>query len=108
MARRMGTSCAHLDRLLDPDNDEVPLDTVQRAAAVVGASSASSWRDARCLIAFLASALPSSAAARNRLSGLVHYGRLFQLGAEQGSSPVVVAVKMQIGSPDIDEGSRKR
>jgi len=36
MARRMGTSRAHLDRLLDPDNDKVQLDTVQRAAAVVG------------------------------------------------------------------------
>ena len=33
MARRMGTSRAHLDRLLDPDNDKVQLDTVQRAAA---------------------------------------------------------------------------
>jgi predicted XRE-type DNA-binding protein len=36
MARRMGTSRAHLDRLLDPENDKVQLDTVQRAAAVVG------------------------------------------------------------------------
>lgn len=36
MARRMGTSRAHLDRLLDPDNDKVQLDTVQRAAAAVG------------------------------------------------------------------------
>jgi antitoxin HicB len=36
MARRMGTSRAHLDRLLDPDNDRVQLDTVQRAAAAVG------------------------------------------------------------------------
>lgn len=34
MARRMDTSRAHLDRLLDPDNDKVQLDTVQRAAAV--------------------------------------------------------------------------
>lgn len=36
MARRMGTSRAHLDRLLDPANDRVQLDTVQRAAAAVG------------------------------------------------------------------------
>jgi antitoxin HicB len=36
MARRMGTSRAHLDRLLDPDNDKVQLDTVQRAAQAVG------------------------------------------------------------------------
>jgi antitoxin HicB len=36
MARRMGTSRAHLDRLLDPRNDKVQLDTMQRAAAVLG------------------------------------------------------------------------
>jgi antitoxin HicB len=36
MARRMKTSRAHLDRLLDPSNDKVQLDTVQRAAAAVG------------------------------------------------------------------------
>jgi predicted XRE-type DNA-binding protein len=36
MARRMGTSRAHLDKLLDPDNDKVQLDTVQRAATAVG------------------------------------------------------------------------
>ncbi len=36
MARRMGTSRAHLDRLLDPENDKVQLDTVQRAATAVG------------------------------------------------------------------------
>jgi predicted XRE-type DNA-binding protein len=36
MARRMHTSRAHLDRLLDPTNDKVQLDTVQRAAAAVG------------------------------------------------------------------------
>lgn len=38
MARRMHTSRAHLDRLLDPKNDKVQLDTVQRAAAAVGRS----------------------------------------------------------------------
>jgi DNA-binding phage protein len=36
MAKRMGTSRAHLDRLLDPNNDKVQLDTVQRAAKAVG------------------------------------------------------------------------
>ena len=36
MARRMGTSRAHLDRLLDPENDRVQLDTVNRAATIVG------------------------------------------------------------------------
>jgi antitoxin HicB len=36
MARRMKTSRAHLDRFLDPANDRVQLDTVQRAAAAVG------------------------------------------------------------------------
>jgi antitoxin HicB len=36
MARRMKTSRAHLDRLLDPRNDKVQLDTIQRAASAVG------------------------------------------------------------------------
>jgi antitoxin HicB len=36
MARRMHTSRTQLDRLLDPDNDKVQLDTVQRAAAAIG------------------------------------------------------------------------
>jgi antitoxin HicB len=36
MAKRMNTSRAHLDRLLDPQNDRVQLDTMQRAAAAVG------------------------------------------------------------------------
>jgi hypothetical protein len=35
-ARRMGTSRAHLNRLLDRENDKVQLDTVQRAAAAIG------------------------------------------------------------------------
>lgn len=38
MAKRMKTSRAQLDRLLDPENDKVQLDTVQRAAAAVGRS----------------------------------------------------------------------
>ena len=36
MARRMHTSRTQLDRLLDPDNDKVQLDTVQKAAAAIG------------------------------------------------------------------------
>jgi hypothetical protein len=36
MARRMHTSRPQVDRLLDPDNDKVQLDTVQRAATAVG------------------------------------------------------------------------
>jgi DNA-binding Xre family transcriptional regulator len=36
MARRMNTSRAALDRLLDPRNDAVTLSTLQRAAIVVG------------------------------------------------------------------------
>ncbi len=36
MARRMHTSRTQLERLLDPSNDKVQLDTVQRAATAVG------------------------------------------------------------------------
>jgi antitoxin HicB len=36
MARRMHTSRAALDRLLDPENGAVTLGTLQKAAAVVG------------------------------------------------------------------------
>lgn len=36
MARRMHTSRAALNRLLDPDNDSVTLNTLQKAATVVG------------------------------------------------------------------------
>ncbi len=36
MAKRMKTSRAQLDRLLDANNDKVQLDTVQRAAVAVG------------------------------------------------------------------------
>ncbi len=36
MAKRMRTSRAYLDRFLDPQNDKVQLDTMQRAAAAVG------------------------------------------------------------------------
>jgi DNA-binding Xre family transcriptional regulator len=36
LARRMRTSRAQLDRLLDPKNDRVQLDTVQRAASALG------------------------------------------------------------------------
>jgi predicted XRE-type DNA-binding protein len=36
VARRMNTSRAVVDRLLDPDNDSLTLTTLQKAAAVVG------------------------------------------------------------------------
>ena len=36
MARRMHTSRSRLDRFLDPDNDKVLLETVQRAASAIG------------------------------------------------------------------------
>ena len=36
MARRMNTSRAQLDRLLDPENDKVQLDTLYKAASAVG------------------------------------------------------------------------
>lgn len=37
MAERMGTSRTQVDRLLDPTNNRVQLDTLQRAAHAVGA-----------------------------------------------------------------------
>ncbi len=36
MAEQMHTSRAQLDRLLDPDNGSVTLETLQRAAKIVG------------------------------------------------------------------------
>ena len=36
MAERMKTSRAQLDRILDPDNGNVTLETLQRAAALLG------------------------------------------------------------------------
>ena len=36
MAKRMQTSRSQLDRFLDPDNDKVLLETVQRAASALG------------------------------------------------------------------------
>ena len=36
MAKRMQTSRSQLDRLLDPDNDEVSVSTLARAAAALG------------------------------------------------------------------------
>jgi antitoxin HicB len=36
MAKRMHTSRASLDRLLDPDRDAVSLSTLQKAATAVG------------------------------------------------------------------------
>jgi antitoxin HicB len=36
METRMQTSCAQLDRLLDPEKTGVSIDTIQRAVSVVG------------------------------------------------------------------------
>ena len=36
MARRMKTSRTQVERFLDPENDSVQLNTIQKAAAVVG------------------------------------------------------------------------
>jgi predicted XRE-type DNA-binding protein len=36
MARKMGTSRSALDRLLDPENTAITLNTLQRAASIVG------------------------------------------------------------------------
>ena len=36
MARRMKTSRSQLDRLLDPDNTRIRLDTLYKAASAVG------------------------------------------------------------------------
>jgi len=36
MARRMNTSRSQLDRLLDPDNTRIQLDTLYKAASAVG------------------------------------------------------------------------
>jgi len=41
MARRMQTSRAALNRLLDPDSDAVTLSNLQKAALIVGRQSAS-------------------------------------------------------------------
>jgi hypothetical protein len=47
MAREMHTSRAALDRLLDPENGSVTLNTLQRAAAVVGKRIRIQLEDAR-------------------------------------------------------------
>lgn len=36
MAARMGTTVVQIDRILDPEDDTVQLDTLHRAAAAVG------------------------------------------------------------------------
>ena len=36
MAKRMATSRTQISRLFDPENDRVQLDTIQKAAAVLG------------------------------------------------------------------------
>jgi hypothetical protein len=46
MARRMRSSRAALDRLLDPANNGVTLSTLQNASAVVAAAQSWSWKTA--------------------------------------------------------------
>jgi antitoxin HicB len=36
MAKRMKTSRSQLDRILDPDNSKIQLDTIMKAASVLG------------------------------------------------------------------------
>jgi predicted XRE-type DNA-binding protein len=47
MAREMRTSRAALDRLLDPENTSVTLNTLQRAAAAIGKRVQITLEDAR-------------------------------------------------------------
>lgn len=47
MARRMQTSRAQLDRLLDPRNPSVTLATITKAARVLGKKLTVSFRDSR-------------------------------------------------------------
>jgi hypothetical protein len=47
MAKRMHTSRSQLDRFLDPDNDKVLLETVQRAASAIGKRVSMSLEDDR-------------------------------------------------------------
>jgi hypothetical protein len=46
MAKRMNTSRSQLERLLDPDNPNILLETVQKAAAAVGKRMTISLADA--------------------------------------------------------------
>jgi len=46
MAKRMQTSRSQLDRFLDPNNDKVLLETVQRAASAIGKRVSISLEDA--------------------------------------------------------------
>jgi antitoxin HicB len=46
MARRMHTSRSQLDSFLDPNNDRVMLETVQRAASALGKTLSISLEDA--------------------------------------------------------------
>jgi plasmid maintenance system antidote protein VapI len=46
MARRMHTSRSQLERLLDPENDKVLLETVHRAASAIGKRATLTLEDA--------------------------------------------------------------
>jgi hypothetical protein len=47
MAKRMRTSRSQLDRFLDPNNDKVLLETVQRAATAIGKRVSISLEDTK-------------------------------------------------------------
>lgn len=47
MAKRMHTSRSQLDRFLDPNNDKVLLETVQRAATAIGKRVSISLEDTK-------------------------------------------------------------
>lgn len=47
MAQRMHTSRTQVDRMLDPNNDKVSLETIHRAASVVGKRLSISLEDVR-------------------------------------------------------------
>lgn len=46
MAKRMATSRTQITRLFDPENDRVQLDTIQKAAAVLGKRVSITFEDA--------------------------------------------------------------
>ena len=46
MAKRMDTSRSQISRLFDPENDRVQLDTIQKAAAVLGKRVSITFEDA--------------------------------------------------------------
>jgi antitoxin HicB len=74
MAKRMHTSRSQLDRILDPDNDKIQLDTVFKAAHVLGSEDGAGL-----------GAMPFPTAAERRLDRLYHWQRF---------DPLVLAVAL--------------